>query len=214
MNDLIEWEQAVWAVAPRDVISAVGADTERYLQSQLSQQIEGLSDGDRVLSLLLEPTGKVIALIGVLRRSTEEFIIDCDPGDGEQVLARLQRFLLRVDVVLTLVPAGAATPGDVERSRVAHGWPRGGHEIIAGETIPAELPMLPELVSFTKGCYPGQELVERMDARQSSSPFEIIWMAGDLEVGEEVIADDVTVGVVTSSDGGAMLVRARRRRNS
>ncbi len=214
MNDLIEWEQAVWAVAPRDVISAVGADTERYLQSQLSQQIEGLSDGDRVLSLLLEPTGKVIALIGVLRRSTEEFIIDCDPGDGEQVLARLQRFLLRVDVVLTLVPAGAATPEDVERSRVAHGWPRGGNEIIAGETIPAELPMLPELVSFTKGCYPGQELVERMDARQSSSPFEIIWMAGDLEVGEEVIANDVTVGVVTSSDGGAMLVRARRRRNS
>ena len=214
MNDLIEWEQAVWAVAPRDVISAVGADTERYLQSQLSQQIEGLIDGDRVLSLLLEPTGKVIALIGVLRRGTEEFIIDCDPGDGEQVLARLQRFLLRVDVVLTLVPAGAATPEDVERSRVAHGWPRGGHEIIAGETIPAELPMLPELVSFTKGCYPGQELVERMDARQSSSPFEIIWMAGDLEVGEEVIADDVTVGVVTSSDGGAMLVRARRRRSS
>ncbi|HBU74654.1 MAG TPA: hypothetical protein DEB38_00135, partial [Acidimicrobiaceae bacterium] len=151
---------------------------------------------------------------GVLRRSTEEFIIDCDPGDGEQVLARLQRFLLRVDVVLTLVPAGAATPEDVERSRVAHGWPRGGNEIIAGETIPAELPMLPELVSFTKGCYPGQELVERMDARQSSSPFEIIWMAGDLEVGEEVIANDVTVGVVTSSDGGAMLVRARRRRNS
>jgi len=214
MNDLIEWEQAVWAVAPRDVISAVGADTERYLQSQLSQQIEGLIDGDRVLSLLLEPTGKVIALIGVLRRGTEEFIIDCDPGDGEQVLARLQRFLLRVDVVLTLVPASAATPEDVERSRVAHGWPRGGHEIIAGETIPAELPMLPELVSFTKGCYPGQELVERMDARQSSPPFEIIWMAGDLEVGEEVIADDVTVGVVTSSDGGAMLVRARRRRSS
>ena len=25
MNDLIEWEEAVWAVAPRDVISAVGS---------------------------------------------------------------------------------------------------------------------------------------------------------------------------------------------
>ena len=50
-------------------------------------------------------------------------------------------------------------------------------------------------VSFTKGCYPGQELVERMDARQSSSPFEIIRMAGDLDVGEEVIVDDVAVGL-------------------
>lgn len=214
MNDSIEWEQSVWAVAPRDVISAVGVDTERYLHSQLSQQIEGLSDGDRVLSLLLEPTGKVIALIGVLRRSANEFVIDCDPGDGEHVLTRLQRFLLRVDVALTLIPADVATPDDVEHSRVAQGWPRGGHEIIAGETIPAELPMLAELVSFTKGCYPGQELVERMDARQSSSPFEIIRMAGDLNVGAEVIVDDVAVGVVTSSDGGAMLVRARRRRDS
>ena len=74
--------------------------------------------------------------------------------------------------------------------------------------------MLSELVSFTKGCYPGQELVERMDARQSSSPFEIIQMAGDLDVGAEVVVDDVAVGVVTSSDGGAMLVRARRRRDS
>ena len=46
MNDSIEWEQSVWAVAPRDVITAVGVDTERYLHSQLSQQIEGLSDGD------------------------------------------------------------------------------------------------------------------------------------------------------------------------
>ena len=149
MNDSIEWEQSVWAVAPRDVISAVGVDTERYLHSQLSQQIEGLSDGDRVLSLLLEPTGKVIALIGVLRRSATEFVIDCDPGDGEHVLARLQRFLLRVDVAFTLIPADAATPDDVEHSRVVQGWPRGGYEIIAGETIPAELPMLAELVSFT-----------------------------------------------------------------
>ena len=49
MNDSIEWEEAVWAVAPRDVISAVGVDTERYLHSQLSQQIEGLSDGDRAV---------------------------------------------------------------------------------------------------------------------------------------------------------------------
>lgn len=214
MNDLIEWERAVWAVAPRDLISVVGVDTERYLHSQLSQQIEGLGDGDRVLSLLLEPAGKVIALVGVLRRRADEFVIDCDPGDGEQVLARLQRFLLRVDVALTLVTADAATPDDVEHSRIAQGWPRGGHEIVSGETIPAELPMLPELVSFTKGCYPGQELVERMDARQSSSPFEIIRMNGDLEVGAEVIVDDVAVGVVTSSDGGAMLVRARRRRDS
>ena len=35
-------------------------------------------------------------------------------------------------------------------------------EIVPGETIPAETGITDVAVSFTKGCYPGQELVERM----------------------------------------------------
>ena len=40
-----------------------------------------------------------------------------------------------------------------------------GAEIVPGETIPAETGLTDVAVSFTKGCYPGQELVERMDSR-------------------------------------------------
>lgn len=214
MNEATEWASKVWANASRDVISAVGTDTERYLHSQLAQQIEGMSVGDRVWSLLLEPTGKVIAVVGVTRHNSNEFSIDCDPGDGEQVLARLQRFRLRVDAELTLTVASGEISDEMERSRVHEGWPRGSREIVAGETIPAELPMLHDLVSFTKGCYPGQELVERMDARNSTSPFEIIRMVGDLPAGSEVVANGEVVGTVTSVAGGVMLVRARRKRHS
>ena len=45
-----------------------------------------------------------------------------------------------------------------------------GAEILPGETIPAETGLAETAISFTKGCYPGQELVERMDSRGSTAP--------------------------------------------
>ena len=66
------------------------------------------------------------------------------------------------------LPSGASSAGtidDYERARVAAGWPAMGTEIVPGERIPAEIAVAPVAVNFTKGCYPGQELVERMDSR-------------------------------------------------
>ena len=48
-----------------------------------------------------------------------------------------------------------------------------GTEIVPGERIPAEVAVVPVAVNFTKGCYPGQELVERMDSRQSQAPRQL-----------------------------------------
>ena len=39
-----------------------------------------------------------------------------------------------------------------------------------GETIPAETGITDVAVDFKKGCYPGQELVERMDSRGAAAP--------------------------------------------
>ncbi len=50
--------------------------------------------------------------------------------------------------------------------RVEQGWPEMGHELDAS-TIPAEAGqwLIDASVSFTKGCYTGQELVARIDSR-------------------------------------------------
>ncbi|CAB4571463.1 unannotated protein [freshwater metagenome] len=94
----------------------------------------------------------------------------------------------------------------MEVERIRSGWPANGREIVAGETIPASLGVVPLAVSFTKGCYPGQELVERMDSRGSTAPrtLRIIEVAA-LGVGDDVIVDAAVVGVVTSSAGGRAL---------
>jgi folate-binding protein YgfZ len=71
---------------------------------------------------------------------------------------------------------GAPTPpegvsnGDLLAARVDAAWPAMGTEIVPGETIPAETGITDVAVSFTKGCYPGQELVERMDSRAVTAP--------------------------------------------
>jgi folate-binding protein YgfZ len=66
------------------------------------------------------------------------------------------------------VPEGSAD--DLLAARVTAAWPAMGAEIVPGETIPAETGVIDLAVSFTKGCYPGQELVERMDSRAVTAP--------------------------------------------
>lgn len=69
-------------------------------------------------------------------------------------------------------PSGFAhgTAADLLAARIAAAWPAMGAEIVPGETIPAETGIAGVAVSFTKGCYPGQELVERMDSRGATAP--------------------------------------------
>ena len=59
--------------------------------------------------------------------------------------------------------------GAYEAARVEAGFPRHGAELDE-RTIPAEAGLVEASVSFTKGCYTGQELVARIDSRGSNVP--------------------------------------------
>ena len=77
-----------------------------------------------------------------------------------------------------LLGANVSPPADTDNgtaeqllvARIDAVWPQMGAEIVPGETIPAETGIAGVAVSFTKGCYPGQELVERMDSRGAAPP--------------------------------------------
>ena len=58
---------------------------------------------------------------------------------------------------------------DLEAERVRAGFPKMGAELDE-RTIPAETGLIPLTVSFTKGCYTGQELVARIDSRGGNVP--------------------------------------------
>jgi folate-binding protein YgfZ len=101
--------------------------------------------------------------------------------------------------------------GAVEAMRIERGIPVQGVDI-DDRTIPQEAFLEHDAVSFTKGCFIGQELVCRLDSRGSKAPRYLrrIDLDGD-EVpppGAVVLVDGVDVGVVTSSahraDGAAV----------
>ncbi|MEL6891836.1 MAG: hypothetical protein AAFP84_09580 [Actinomycetota bacterium] len=207
MNAPIETDTAVAATAElidddaRDHLVVTGADAGTYLQSQLAQEIGDLAVGGARWTLVLDPTGKVDALARIRRPAEDRYELDTDAGYGAAMDARIRRFMIRVDVQTELTAAGDVAPGEAhEQRRVAAGWPRLGAEIVPGETIPATTGVVPVAVSFTKGCYPGQELVERMDSRGADAPrrLRVIDADASTTVGEPVLVDGTDVGVVTS----------------
>ncbi len=193
-----------------------GADAQSYLQSQIAQEIRDLPVGAARWTLVLDPTGKVDSLARLRRTDDEVFVLDTDAGFGEALLARIDRFKIRVDADTTLAAASASSPSvEHELARIGAGWPRMGAEIEPGATIPATTGVVPVAVNFQKGCYPGQELVERMDSRGADAPraLRVVDLAPGAAVGDSVHdADGNEVGAVTSvtGDGGIGLAYVKR----
>lgn len=91
------------------------------------------------------------------------------------------------------------TTDELLLARLEAGWPAMGAEV-TDATIPAETGVVSLAVSFTKGCYPGQELVERMDSRGSTAPRFVRRLRGEgsAAVGDEVAHSGKVVGALTS----------------
>jgi folate-binding protein YgfZ len=105
----------------------------------------------------------------------------------------------------------AASADELEAARVAAGWPAMGPEIGA-TTIPGETGVVSVAVSFTKGCYPGQELVERMDSRAATAPrlLRRVRLSGPASPGDAVTIDGRDAGRITSVAGGLALALVGR----
>jgi folate-binding protein YgfZ len=209
-----------FAVRPqRDVVEVEGPDAVTFLQGQLSQDIAALAVGQSSWSLLLQPQGKVQSWLGVRREGEDRVLLDVDAGFGDSVVERLSRFLIRTKATVAVTErdvvvdpdAGSATDAD----RIAAGVPAMGAELDE-RTIPAEVGQwfVDASVSFTKGCYTGQELVARVDSRGSNVPRHLrvltVGHGATVPVGAEVVSGDAVVGTVTSSAGGVALAYVKR----
>ena len=112
----------------------------------------------------------------------------------------LSFLLLPADVPPISLPA-LVQPAAFEAWRLAVGLPRTGVDFDA-ERIATEL-SLPEAISFTKGCYVGQEVVARTatrgHVRRHRVGFRFTWDGSPLPRGTELRAGGVSAGFVTSS---------------
>jgi folate-binding protein YgfZ len=238
---------AVWL--DRDLYRVSGPDAIGFLQGQLSQDVTALAVGSSAWSFVLQPQGKVDALVRVTRVDDDAVVIDVDGGYGESLLVRLKRFKLRTKAeldpldwrvlglrgpqavavaadldgggkaVLTVeaswpglagvdllgaeivVPEGIPLVGsdDYEAARIEAGVPRMGAELTE-RTIPAESGLIGRTVSFTKGCYTGQELVARIDSRGNHVPRYLRGLRLDdvVPAGSRLTLEGKDVGWLTS----------------
>ena len=204
--------ETTWLGDRRDVVAIDGPDAATYLQSQASQDLRGMAVGDARWTFLLQPTGKVDVLARVTMVGDETFELDTDPGFGPVLEARLNRFKIRVKATVEARDQGTGSVDVDDDQRIAAAWPKMGAEIIPGETIPAETGLDDVAVSFTKGCYPGQELVERMDSRGSTAPrhLAVLPRLSDDEPGTAVMQDGTPIGKITSVGTTQVLAYLKR----
>src|ERR1700729_4280692 len=83
---------ALWL--DRDVVRVAGPDAVSFLQGQCSQDVAGLAVGESAWSFVLQPQGKVDALVRATRVGPDAMILDIEGGYGEALIARLSRFKL------------------------------------------------------------------------------------------------------------------------
>jgi len=154
---------------------ARGPEAETFLQGQLSQDVTTIGEGG-AWALVLAPDG-VVLTSSYVTKSDDGFVLDVPRSLGDAALARLRRFLLRTKCTLELADVDHGPYNTVEE-QIRQGRP-GPAEFAFGLTPQCfGAAFVASSVSFTKGCFTGQELVGRLDARGSSVPWRLVRATG------------------------------------
>jgi tRNA-modifying protein YgfZ len=216
------------ATRERAFVRVAGPDAQDYLQRMVSNDVDALQVGDACPALLLTAKARVIAPVVVWRRGDEDYLLLTEPELGEVVRSLLVRMRLRAqceiepEVHSSLLVFGSVdgietgdVPGavelldseleptidadELELRRIEAGVPRWGREI-DDRVLPAEAGLDETHVSFTKGCYPGQEPVARLHHRgHPNRGLRVLELAEVPEADAELVHDGKPVGRVTSA---------------
>ena len=199
----------------------------------VSNDVEGLAVGEACEALLLTANARVIAPLVAWRRGADDFLLLAEPELGQVVGAHLTRMRLAAKAEIELeehesvvvfggvggIPTRdygepavemldsgvqpTLTDDELELLRIRAGTPRWGKEI-DDRVLPAEAGLDERAISFTKGCYPGQEPVARLRYRgHANRSLRVLEIEGVVlpEYDAEVLRDGKAVGRVTSAAG-------------
>jgi tRNA-modifying protein YgfZ len=187
-----------------------GSDRLRYLNGQLTNDLNALVLGQAMYAFALTAKGKLAGDL-YLRAVDDAFLIDAPSELRESLLVRLERYVVADDVCIedvterfylrhfpqslapgetppgtirsesnrfrrlgtdlffeteTVLPVGAESAelfgeAEAETLRVEAAMPRWGHELDEN-VLPQEVGLDDLAISYTKGCYLGQEVVSRI----------------------------------------------------
>jgi folate-binding protein YgfZ len=215
------------ASLPRAYLRVAGPDAAEYLQRMVSNDVEALDVGESCEALLLTAKARVIAPLRIIRRAANDFLLLTEPELGETARAELvrMRFAAKAEIepeeheswlvlggeeVLDERPAGEEVDEErLERWRIESGIPRWGREI-DDRILPAEAGLDETHISFSKGCYPGQEPIARQRYRgKVNRRLRVLEIEGEAQPDDELVLDGKKVGRITSAVPGLALAYVR-----
>jgi folate-binding protein YgfZ len=224
------------ASRPRAYVRVQGPDAVDYLNRMLSNDVPESGSTD---ALLLTAKARVIAPVLVWRRGEDDVLLLTEPELGEALSAQLarMRFAARCEIELEqhvsaivfggvgdianrdygepaveVLDAGVEPTVDeeeLERLRIAAGTPRYGREI-DDRVLPAEAGLDERAISFSKGCFPGQEPVARQRYRgKVNRRLRVLDVDGEPAPDTPVVLGEKDVGRITSAVAGLALAYVR-----
>lgn len=222
----------------RAVVSLAGETAGTFLQGLLTCDVGQLTQGGAAYGALLTPQGKILFDV-FIHRHDAEWLIDCAATQRDELIAKLKFYRLRAKIDIAprddlavhvgteggldprfgemgarfVAPSAAACDMRAYHARrIALGLADSVADLGPGEFYPHEA-NLDQLngVSFTKGCYVGQEVVSRMEHR-GSARSRILPISCDGEAppkGTEIVAGTRPIGSMLSSAGRQALAILR-----
>ena len=175
----------------RGVLAVSGADRAAWLQGLLTNDVEAVRDGDTQYSAYLTPQGRMITDMNVAVR-TNRILLDVPAPLAAALRDKLDALIFSEDAQVTdesgrlsvwtvirrdefVTVIDEALPDEFaglveinldtfEVIRIERGVPRFLADM-GEDTIPLEAGIEDRAISFTKGCYVGQEVIVRVTHR-------------------------------------------------
>ena len=224
-------------LSQRGIISLEGETTLAFLQDLLTCDVEGLGEGRAAYGGLLSPQGKILYEVFVVN-SNGRIWLDCPLVQRESLMQKLKLYRLRARIIITehpeleiavgnqgwddprheamgrrqIVPKGSLPESKAYHvARIALGLADGGEDLGEGKFFPHEANWDQfKAVSFTKGCYVGQEVVSRMQHRATArSRILPVMFDGEAVANAPITSGDTTIGETLSASGTMALALLR-----
>jgi tRNA-modifying protein YgfZ len=222
----------------RALIRLAGENVLSFLHNIITADVAELAPGQLAYGALLSPQGKIQHELFVSTQG-EHVVLDCVRSQREDLLRKLVMYRLRAKIEIVAddsqmvvagpsgdgaidprnpalgvrgLASGGDTRGSYNSHRLALGIPDGELDIGVNEHFPHEANLdLLNGVSFSKGCYVGQEVVSRMQHRGTarSRMLPVTCDGTPPAKGTAITSGDQQVGTMLSSQGSRAMTLIR-----
>jgi folate-binding protein YgfZ len=153
------------AIDPRGYIQLSGPDSRKFLQGQVTCDMDTLSSEQSICGAQCTPKGRIIFLFVASCDGEDNIVLETHSSITDNAIASLKKYAVFFKTEITDISGQieAESVTDLQRLRT-------GSADITADTSDMFIPQMINLdalgyISFKKGCYTGQEIVARAHYR-------------------------------------------------